>query len=208
MNPYLPMLPRMGWRNLATAAGHNLLSVNHYYALNARISTLEARPYRGPDLNILKTGEPDMKELAGSLQGLDDESRKEMVIRLMYYGEGFHDCYVARTPDHEPAGILWIVFPSSNHLLAKHYRRRFAPLRADQVMVENGFCFPRYRGLGLLPRLTRHLLLEARNAGYEYSVAYAPVHKVVSLNEFLRLGFTITRMFTEYRVFGRALRTV
>ncbi len=93
-------------------------------------------------------------------------------------------------------------------IIQKHYRRRFLPLGSSEVMLENSFTFPAYRGRGLMPFATWQLLNKARELGYRRAVTYIRKEKIDPLNQFLRMGFSIKKIVREYKLLGYARRSL
>jgi hypothetical protein len=106
------------------------------------------------------------------------------------------------------AYIQWIIFPTENHLIIRNYSGRYYPLTAKQVMIENAFTFPRYRGRGYFLSGTMQLLELAKNSGHSSAICYIRKDRIVPLNEFTQMGFKIIKMVREYKLFGKVWRTL
>jgi len=129
-------------------------------------------------------------------------ARKDIVARLFFSQAGFKHCYFAKTSIGQPAYIQWLIYPDENEIIAKHFQYRFYPLKPNQVMLENAFTFPKFRGLGLMPNVSAELLTIARNQGYKNAVVYIKKNQIASINEFLKLNFKIRKIVREYKLFG------
>ena len=132
---------------------------------------------------------------------------RSIVGRLHFHASGFSNCYVM-TAGEEIAYLQWLILPADNDVIRSRFSTKFYPLGERQVMVENVFTFPKFRGRGLLPYGTLHLLQLARDKGFSSVICYIRKDNITSLNEFFRMGFKITKMVQEYKVLGRTWRTL
>jgi len=146
--------------------------------------------------------ESDFESMIDQLPHLALHARKEIVARLFFRQTGFKHCYFAKTPNGQPAYMQWLIYPDENKIIAKHFQYRFYLLKANQVMLENAFTFPRFRGLGLLPCVSAELLTIARNQGYKNTILYIKKNQITSINEFLNMNFKIRKIVREYKLFG------
>lgn len=205
LNPFFLILSHLKLRETLTISLGRLYSTNHYYILRrnlllpfeAEIRTL---------LTVDKISTADIREILGCLGSLDGESKKEIISRLLFYDAGFKNCYIARTKNNEIAYLQWLIFPSENSVIEKNFSRKFYPLRQREVMIENAFTFPKFRGLGLLPWVSQKLLLIARESGHTSAIAYIRKDKIPSLNEFMKIKFRITKLIKEFRFIGITIR--
>lgn len=207
-NRIIYVLRSLGLPAFVRLLGSMLFSFNHYYILGINLlvplkNPVAANPKMSPSLI---TGE-DIAYIRNNLDSLEPEDRREILSRLFFYERGFVNCYVMRRGD-DVAYIQWIVFPAENDLIARNYSRRYSPLTARQVMIENAFTFPRYRGRGYFLHGTVHLLELAKNSGYSSAVCYIRKDRITPLNEFTQIGFRIIRMVREYKLLGKAWRTL
>ncbi|HHL34205.1 MAG TPA: hypothetical protein ENJ30_07565 [Desulfobulbaceae bacterium] len=139
---------------------------------------------------------------------MDAIERKEVVSRVLFYRSGFKNCYVAKTIENEIAYIQWLIYPSENSIIKKHFQKRFYLLEEFQVMIENAFTFPKFRGLGIMPVVTKELMKRARERGYKSAISYIRKDNIISLNEFMRLNFKITELLKEYKFLGVVKRNL
>ena len=205
----LSLLSAAGFGCLVGAAMRNLAALNHYYILQRSLKDPIPGGERFPGVaGLWKATEEDMERMTSTLRSLDPESRRELLSRILFYRCGFRNCHVAKSRSGEIAYIQWLIYPKENSVIAKHFRRRFRPLREREVMLENGFTFPRYRGLGILRNATLRLMGTAREEGYDWAIAYIKKERIIPLNEFLGMGFKITRILSEYKLAGFVTRNL
>lgn len=202
------VLRQMGWQSAVRLAVKNVAHVDHFYVLNCNLSALPAVPGKrlgGGEVRQLR--EDEVSELVDLLPALGPDDRREILIRLRFWADGFKNCYVLRV-DGAIVYLQWLVYPSENNLIHEHYRQRFRPLGPKEVMVENAFTMPACRGWGLLPSITVELLKKANGQGFRQAVGYVRKDRIAVLNHFLQIGFKITRLIPEYRVLGRIWRGI
>ncbi len=144
----------------------------------------------------------DITEIRDNLKSLGPIDKKELILRLFFYEAGFKNCYVARNTKGQIVYLQWLIYPYENVIIKSRFGSRFYPLKEKEVMLENAFTFPRFRGLGLLPSVSAQLLDIARQDGYASCITYIRKDQIVSLNEFTRLGFKITKLVREFKFLG------
>jgi hypothetical protein len=188
--------------------GSMLFSFNHYYILGKNLLAPLNHPLAG---NLKKSlsliTEEDIVYIRSNLASFEPEDRRELLSRLIFYERGFTNCYVMRHGD-DIAYIQWIIFPTENHLITRSYSGRYYPLTERQVMIENAFTFPRYRGRGYFLSGTMLLLEMAKNYGYRSALCYIRKDRINPLNEFTQIGFKIIKMVREYKLLGKVWRTI
>jgi hypothetical protein len=185
-----------------------LFSVNHYYLLGKNIAA-PAGPSSGMQARspLVRATPEDIAQIRRALPSLELEDRREVIARLFFYWNGYRNCYVARCGD-DIAYLQWMMFPEENELIESNHRRKFYPLAPTQVVVENAFTFPRYRGMGYLTTGTEYLLDVARGKGYRSALCYIRKDRIASLNDFTKMGFRIIKLLDEYKICGRAWRSL
>jgi len=197
----------LGVRQPALYALKRLAYVDHFYHLTALLSRLRFPPLRS-DLRFHEATRADLDEIARSGAGLDPASRKDIVTRLLFHRLGFTGCHVGRTAGGELVAMQWLVRPRENALLATHFPRLYYPLRDGEVMVENVFVYPRFRGLRVFPAMAHHVLEVARGEGFRVCNAYIRKDNLTSLNGFLGLGFQLQRLLTGFSLAGISWRNL
>jgi hypothetical protein len=214
MNPFFTVKPKdfslvyrnLGFRNLVRVAVRNLFDINHYYILEIRLNDKLASPQMNLNgAQMCPLCESDLKALKSQFPSLKDHDRKELMSRLLFYENGFRNCYALKMKG-DIAYLQWIIYPEENNLILGKYGSRFMPLKEKQVMLENSFTFPRYRGFGVMLFGTLDLLAKARDQGYNSAVCYALKENVAALNHLAQMGFKIRRIIREYKIFGHVWR--
>jgi hypothetical protein len=207
-NRIIYILRSLGPRAFVRLLISRLFSVNHYYLLGKNLLTPRERPLAiNPEKSLTLITEDDIAYLSNNLDSFNPEDRREILTRLLFYENGFTNCYVIRHGD-DIAYIQWIIFPAENQLITQKYSGRFYTLTSKQIMIENAFTFPRYRGRGYFLDGTQQLLELAKNNGYSSAICYIRNDRIMPLNEITQMGFRIIKMVSEYKLLGKAWRTL
>jgi len=182
--------------------------VSHYYILRYPLRRLPPGPpakLGGSGVELLQPD--DLADLYRQLPSLRSEDRRELLSRILFFKSGFRNCYAIKV-NASVAYIQWIIHPSENDLLLAHHKHRFLPLAPTEVMIENAFTSPAYRGRGFMPFGSWELLHTAREQGYSQAITYVRKDRIIALNSFLHSGFRISRLVREYKFLGTAWRNL
>jgi GNAT superfamily N-acetyltransferase len=184
----------------------NAVRLDNFYQLCAGLHSLPANPPRkiggGPIEPLLPE---DVAGLRARLRELPAIERKELLARIHFYQRGFRNGYALRD-NGVIAYLQWIAYPSDNDVITGAYGRRFAALSPREVMLENAFTFPAFRGRGFLAFGTWELLKRARDQGYARAVTFVHANSLEALNTFMAVGFRVQRRLREASVCGCAWR--
>jgi GNAT superfamily N-acetyltransferase len=196
----------LGLKVPALLALRRLGSIDHYYQLAAPIERLRFPRLRS-GLQFEVATEADFAELVSGLGQLDPASRKEVVTRVLFQRRARRGCWIGRDAEGALVSMQWLFRPADGPALQEAFRGRYEPLRADEVLIENVFVFPRYRGAGVFPTVNHAVLDLARREGFRTCAAYIRKDNVLSLNAYLDLGFRIRKLLTGYSLAGVSWRT-
>jgi|ERR1051326_829465 ribosomal protein S18 acetylase RimI-like enzyme len=214
MNAFLALKPQdlalvsrnLRPRKLFRLVARNLADINHYYCLEIRLNgQLASTQLRLPNRELVLLAENEVHLLKQQLPCLSDEDSKELLARILFFERGFKNCYALKV-DGSIACLQWLVYPQENELIRRWFKRRFTTLKPKQVMLENSFTFPRYRGFGLMQYVSTELLLAARTQGYSGAVCYVIKENFNALNQLIQIGFKIRKLVREYKVLGQVWR--
>src|ERR1041384_1112999 len=179
----------LGLADLVRLFARNVLRINHYYVLYLTLADLPSSPPKClGGLPPLLLGTDDLHELYERLPRLVGDDRLELMSRLSFYKSGFKNCY-RMSSEGSIAYLQWLILPSENDVIKTRYKRKFLPLNAKEVLIENSFTFPEFRGRGFLPFGTWHLLATAKQMGYKRAVVYIRKDRIDPLNRFMHFGF-------------------
>jgi len=201
------ILKELGPKASLKLLGSRILSINYYYVL--RKNLLET----GPDNPLKNTMEispicaGDIRGILNSLGTCSEAEKKDVLSYVLFYQSGFKNCYVMRRDDNV-AYMQTLILPTDNALITDKYRSKFYPLKDTQVMIENVFTFPKYRGLGCFQSGTLQVLALARAQGYRSALCYVRKERVAALTDLVNMGFKITKIMPEYKILGRVWRAL
>jgi hypothetical protein len=200
------LLSQLGLRGAVNVLTHNWAAVNLYYQLEAQLNGSSlARPLRRGHV-MRKAGPEDIDRLQACLPALSADERRDLIARVLFYRRGFTRCFIVTGPEGDPVFMQWLLLPAENQLLQSQYPGRFPKLLAQDALIENAFCFPRYRAFGWLPEGTRRLMDHARRSGATRCIGLVRVDNLPALNTFTGLGFRIRHLVHETKMLGRARR--
>jgi hypothetical protein len=192
----------LGIRSLSVILLNRLFAVRHVLIMKMNLNTFQPRSAdRTPAGKIRLLTDGDIPGLFSAAASLGDEDRRELLARIHFHRLGFTKLYGVEVGG-EIVYIQWLVTPGENPVIRSAYRRLFFELKPGQVLLENVFTFPRYRGLGYLPFVSEQLLLKSREAGYQTAIVYIRDDKLSTLNEFVRMGFRFANRLRIVQVFG------
>jgi hypothetical protein len=195
-------LSRLGIRSLCLILLKRICYVHHVLILKLNLKTFQPRSFeRIPGGKLCLMGPDDIPRLLDAASSLAEEDRRELLARIHFYELGFTNLYGVRVED-EIAYIQWLITPKDNPVIRSRYRRLFFELKPGQVLLENVFTFPGYRGLGYLPFVSEQLLLKAKEAGFQTVIAYIRDDKLATFNEFVQMGFRFANRLRIIQLFG------
>ncbi|HDZ03194.1 MAG TPA: hypothetical protein ENH52_17425 [Nitrospirae bacterium] len=201
-NKYLFTVSNLGFMHTLRLLTRRFLSQNHYFILKRRLVSLNNEERLRSNFVIKKMDNNDLEDIIEKIKMLDPVDRQEVISRILFYNTGFRNCYIAKTQNGEIAYMQWLIYPSENSIIKEHYRNIFYLLNKSEVMIENSFTFAKFRGHGLMPFVTSKLLRIAKEEGYKFATGYIRKDRIIPLNEFIKMGFKITKMIKEYRFMG------
>lgn len=199
------LLEQLGLVGAIRLSASRLLSIDHYYIMKRNLKLDDfAVPDKMKMLPICKT---DIPQILEEQVRMNDSDKRQILSRIMFLKSGFENCHVIMV-NGKIAHMQWIIYPTENGIIKDKYASKFYPLSDKQVMIENAFTFPSFRGFGYLTSGTFQLLDMARAKGYQSSLCYIRKDNIASLNEFAKMGFKITAIVPEYKLLGKVWRSL
>jgi hypothetical protein len=196
------ILAYLGPQNIVRIICSRLLSVNHYYVLNTRIDPQHVC-IGAPRFNftIERLQLQDLANIIENTRDLAAYERREIASRYAFFERGFSNCYAAKM-GNKIMHFQWILYPTENEIIEREFCKIFTKLNKKQVMLEKSYTLPLFRGQGYLAYVSQYLLNQAAEQSYQFAVSYMMKERINSLNEFLKLGFKITKLITERKIAG------
>jgi GNAT superfamily N-acetyltransferase len=103
--------------------------------------------------------------------------------------EQFETCYVAITPDNTPCCRLWLIDASQNEKLRNTWGETFPELKENEVLIENVFTIPKFRGFGILPVAVDEVVRIAKDKGLKYAITFGETKNDLTTRSFAYAGF-------------------
>lgn len=103
--------------------------------------------------------------------------------------ERFETCYVALTKEGIPCSRLWLIDASQNELLKDTWNATFPELQPDEVLIENVYTVPKYRGFGILPLVVDKVVKAGRKSGIRYALTFGELKNTITSRSFAYAGF-------------------
>ena len=202
------ILKELGPRASLELLGSRILSINHYFVLRKNLmetaNNLTAVKHK---MEISPICADDISQILSDLNACNATEKRDVLAYLLFYQNGFKNCYVMRR-DNKVAYIQTLIYPAENGLIKEEYSSKFYQLKDTQVMIENVFTFPAFRGLGCFQSGTTQILDLARTQGYRSALCYVRKDRVAALTELVNMGFKITKVMPEYKILGKVWRAL
>ena len=201
------VLTNLGFWTPARYALRRMGHIDHFYQMSAALRRLRFPRLRS-DLRFTEASEADFDEIARGLKVLDLDSRREVITRLRFHRAGVPGCHVGRDARGELVSMQWLLRPRDAPALARACPGLYPSLGPDEVLIENIFVYPSYRGLGTFETVNHAVLDRAQREGFRVCHTFVRKDNVPSLNGNLDLGFRIRRLVTGFSVAGVSWRTL
>lgn len=101
----------------------------------------------------------------------------------------FKTCYVAITQEGVPCFRCWLIDSSQNEKLHAVWGNIFPDLKNDEVLFENVFTAPKYRGLGILPAVLHQISEISKDSGANYAISFGAIKNINTSRSFNYAGF-------------------
>lgn len=101
----------------------------------------------------------------------------------------FETCYVAVNKEGIPCCRLWLIDASQNDALKLVWGNIFPKLKKEEVLIENVYTVPRFRGFGILPAVVDEVLKNGRELGARYALTFGELSNYNTSRAFAYAGF-------------------
>ncbi|HLV38637.1 hypothetical protein [Xanthomarina sp.] len=102
----------------------------------------------------------------------------------------FYTCYVGITNENIPCARVWLIDSSQNKTLNHIWGDRFPQLKADEVLLENVFTVPKFRGMGVIPAFLYDVAEKSRELGARYAITFGEVKNINTSRSYDYAGFS------------------
>lgn len=101
----------------------------------------------------------------------------------------FHTCYVGVTKEGIPCCHLWLIDASQNEKLKRAWGNTFPTLKEDELLVENVYTVPKYRGLGVFPTFLDQIVEKGMALGAKSMISFGESSNINMSRSFVYTGF-------------------
>jgi hypothetical protein len=103
--------------------------------------------------------------------------------------EKLETCYVATTKDGTPCFRGWLIDASQNKKLRQFWGDTFPALKHDEMLIENVFTNPKFRGLGIFPAALGQISEKAKNFDARYTISFGEIGNKNTTRSMAYAGF-------------------
>lgn len=101
----------------------------------------------------------------------------------------FHTCYVGITKEGIACCHVWLIDASQNKKLKKAWGNTFPTLNADELLAENVYTVPKYRGMGIFPTVLDQLVEKGIALGANYIISFGEANNINMSRSFVYAGY-------------------
>ena len=101
----------------------------------------------------------------------------------------FDTCYVAINKNSVPCSRLWLIDSSQNKKLKEIWKGNFPELQKDEMLIENVFTVPKFRGMGIVSGFMHEISKKAKTLGMNYVITFGAVKNDNTTRAFAYAGF-------------------
>jgi GNAT superfamily N-acetyltransferase len=142
---------------------------------------LTIRTIRSTDVPII---------LESDRENLGADERWERSVRRRILEGGFGTCFIAATPDDEPAYMQWMFTASDNADVQRHFAGTFPVLDDDTVLLEGAFTPEAHRGKRIMSAAMSRIAERAADHHARYVITFVGDDNIASLKGCARAGFS------------------
>lgn len=103
--------------------------------------------------------------------------------------EKLNTCYVAINKEGIPCFRGWLIDSSQNGKLKQFWGNTFPTLAKDEMLIENVFTNPKFRGLGIFPSVLGQISEIARELGANYTISFGEISNKNTTRSMTYAGF-------------------
>lgn len=103
--------------------------------------------------------------------------------------EKLDTCYVAINKEGIPCFRCWLIDASQNLKLEQFWGKTFPALSNDEMLIENVFTNPKFRGLGIFPAVLTQVSNKGKELGAKYTISFGEVSNKNTTRSMAYAGF-------------------
>tara|TARA_R110002049_G_C9167516_1_gene561587 strand:+ start:4873 stop:5568 length:696 start_codon:yes stop_codon:yes gene_type:complete len=101
----------------------------------------------------------------------------------------FNTCYVGITKEGTPCCHVWLIDSSQNDKLKRAWGNTFPTINSDELLAENVYTVPKYRGMGIFPAVLDELVEKGIELGGKYIISFGEASNINMSRSFVYAGF-------------------
>lgn len=127
--------------------------------------------------------------------------RREVTNRRSLISQNIQQCFVAiDASTQRPCFIQWALRSSSNEFIQRFFKGRFPALRSNQVLLENAYTPPDYRGRGIMADAMNRIALILKQDSIDELITFVDHENYSSIKGCARAGFSAYTVRHDYCV--------
>ncbi|MFD2790564.1 hypothetical protein [Arenibacter sp. H213] len=103
--------------------------------------------------------------------------------------ERLNTCYVAVNKDDVPCFRCWLIDSSQNQKLKSYWGYTFPTLSKDEMLIENVFTNPKFRGLGIFPAVLYQISDLGKKLGAKHTISFGEISNKNTTRSMAYAGF-------------------
>lgn len=148
---------------------------------------------------VRTASEADMNEAFHHAKTEGRDSIETLLFMKWLYECGFRNWYIARTVDTNEIGFLVsLICYEDNGLIEKNFKSWFPMIRENEAIMEGGYTFEKYRGLGLATSAHIDIINKIlKGSGLKRMILYIKEGNLASFRHVEKIGY---KRFEEIHV--------
>jgi hypothetical protein len=102
----------------------------------------------------------------------------------------FKTCYIGVTKENIPCARVWLIDSTENKKLKSIWGNRFPQLKSDEVLLENVFTIPKFRGMGIIPAFLYDVSEKSKVLGAKSAITFGEVKNINTSRSYNYAGFS------------------
>lgn len=142
------------------------------------------------DVSVYETSKVAVESLASQTHALSAREQREIALRLKCAKANMGRCYIAFTnPGGKACFVQWVFDADDNQWIQSFFRRRFPLLKQGEVLFENAYTPPPFRGLGVMSSAMATIAAQEAALGARYGLTFVSHDNIASLKGCSKAGF-------------------
>lgn len=190
LNPIIHTGRQADFGSLARSIRNQCVRRHTSVGLRRDLSVCLPIPRAQIELSVYETSKGAVESLVSQTQALSAHERREVALRLKCAREDVGRCYIAFTnPGGKACFVQWVFDTHDNPWVQSFFRRRFPLLKEGEVLFENAYTPPPFRGLGVMSSAMATIAAQEAALGAQYGLTFVAHDNIASLKGCAKAGF-------------------